>query len=311
VHQKGLAKLVIDNTLTTMAKAHQLEYFRKAGLPDDKHAIVIEVHYYRNRPASSTKLHKDTRGETLFVNLSFTNKQKILGPEYIVNPASDAIYDQAVKKRLPEVFVDDLEAFKAGFKGKKFIGATVLEENGIVAFVDEAIHHKTPTAGPRTADADGLDTALQYVDGEGYLAAKKAHRSYKNAYSFNLTPFSARLIGTAAYWNSNHWWSLLEKLPTLGRQTLDRDQLAAWLPAHFAGKAEELLEQAATDFTSVSVPLEGAERVTIPVRQKGEEPLKRRMSMENLSQYKVTPTQGGKRSFFRTWVRAVPRANLK
>ena len=51
--------------------------------------------------------------------------------------------------------------------------------------------------------------------------------------------------------------------------------------------------------------------MTIPVRHKGEEPLKRRMSMENLSQYKVTPTKDGKRSFFRTWVRAVPRANLK
>ena len=34
------------------------------------------------------------------------------------------------------------------------------------------------------------------------------------------------------------------------------------------------------------------------------------MSTKDLSQYKATASEGGKRSFFRTWVRAVPRANF-
>jgi hypothetical protein len=317
VQQRNLAPLVISNTLVTMEKARQLEYFREAGLPNEKYVIVVEVHYYRNRPTSSTKLHKDTSGETLFVNLSFTNKEEILGPEYVVNPASEAIYDQFVKQKLPEVFVDDLEAIRKSFKGDRFIEATVLAKNGVVAFVDEAIHHKTPTAGPRTASAEGLKVALDYVYGDEYKDALTAYRGYKSASRFSIYTFGSYFKNATAKAHSNDWWELLEKLSGLDRRdALNRDQLRKWLPAsaYFTDHADEILEQAATDFTSVSFGHLGGfghinkgERITVPVRQKGEKPLTRRMSMVDLSQYKATASQGGKRSFFRTWVRAVPR----
>ena len=179
VEKNNLAPWVISNTLGTMEKTRQLEYFRKAGLPNDEYVILVEVHYYRNRPVSSTKLHKDTKGETLFVNLSFTNKKAVLGPEYIAHPASKAIYDQFVSQNLPEVFVDDLEAVRRNFKGKRIIEATVLEANGVVAFVDEAIHHKTPTPGPRTASAAGLREALDYVYQDEYKDSIKAYGRYE------------------------------------------------------------------------------------------------------------------------------------
>lgn len=304
VQQRGLAPLVISNTFVAMKKARQLEYLRAAGLPNEKYIILVEVHYYRNRPTSSTKLHKDTRGETLFVNLSFTNKRRILGPEYIVNPASSAIYKQFVKQKLPEVFVKDLKALRRDFKGKKFIEATVLEANGVVAFVDEAIHHKTPTPGPRTASADGLKIALANVYGDEYEDAAKAYRGYKGASRFSPFTFGSYFKNPTAKAQSNDWWELLEKLPTLDR-TLPRDQLRAWLPDYFKTRAEELHEQAATDFTDVSLAVDGGQKITVPVRGMEEEPLKRRMSVTDLSEFMAQ--EGGKRSFFRTWVRAVER----
>jgi len=306
VQKKGLASSVIKNTLVTMEKAGQLEYLRQAGLPNDKYAILIEVHYYRNRPTSKTKLHKDTLGETLFVNLSFTNKNKILGPEYIVNPASDPSYDEYVKQKLPGVFVEDLEAFKTSFKDEKIIKATVLKPNSVVAFVDEAIHHKTPTPGPRTASATGLDVALDNVYGDEYRDANAAYKGYKGASKVSLWTFASYFKNPTAKAHSGDWWQLLEKLATLTKE-LKRDELKAWLPAYFQGHAEELLEQAATDFTGVSLAIGGNKRITVPVRQKQEKPLKRQMSMEDLSEYKATAEESGKRSFFRTWVRAVPK----
>ena len=68
-----------------------------------------------------------------------------------------------------------------------------------------------------------------------------------------------------------------------------------------------ILEQAATDFTSVTFDHVRAEKLTVPVRERDEPPLERTMSKKDLSKYKATATEGGKRSFFRTWVRAVPR----
>jgi hypothetical protein len=325
VEKRKLAPFVISNTLVTMEKARQLEYFREAGLPNEKYVILVEVHYYRDRPVSSTKLHKDTKGETLFVNLSFTNKKKVLGPEYITNPASNAIYDQFVKRKLPEVFVDDLEAVRRGFKGKRMIEATVLEADGVVAFVDEAVHHKTPTAGPRTASADGLKSALAYVYQGEYADAENAYKSYAAAPKASRgtaaapggTPpprTSSFFTDPTARAHATDWLALHENLATLaasGKQ-LNRAQLRQWLPhdRHFMDHADEILEQAATDFTSVSFSHLGQGTLVVPVRQRGEEPLERRMSMTDLSQYKATAAEGGKRSFFRTWVRAVPRAQF-
>ena len=285
VRKEKLAPRVISNTLVTMETARQLEYFRKAGLPNEKYVILVEVHYYRDRPTSATKLHKDTKGETLFVNLSFTNKKAVLGPEYIVNPASNAIYDQFVKQKLPEVFVDDLEAVRRNFKGKKIIEATVLQANGVVAFVDEAIHHKTPTVGPRTASTAGLKEALAYVYQDEYRDAKKAYERYdaastssrKTSASAGDGPppapprWSSYLTNPAALAHAKPWFELHKKLAELEttRKELNRAQLKQWLPGYFTDRADEILEQAATDFTSVSFSHLGPETLTVPVRERG------------------------------------------
>jgi hypothetical protein len=100
---------------------------------------------------------------------------------------------------------------------------------------------------------------------------------------------------------------LLDKLSKLDR-ALTHPQLASWLPAYFRDDAEELLEQAATDFTEVSLGVGGGKRVTVPVRERGERPVKREMEMDDFSRF--TAAEGGKRSFFRTWVRAVDRRKL-
>ena len=315
VRKAGLEKLVILNTLTTMDKASQLAYLREAGLPNKEFAIVIEVHYYRSRGTGETKIHKDTRGETLFVNLNFPNKRQMLGPEYIVNPASTEIYDQFVKKKLPEVFVDDLNAVRNDLEGQKYIHATVIPENGIVAFVDEAIHHKTPTPEHRTATSENIAKRLQEVYGDEYDDAARAYRDYKGASKMSLWPWSTYLKNSKGNANADAWWTVMDKLESTKGPTskpFDRNQLAQWLPKYFSPHIDLIVEQAATDFTSVGFShVETGKILTVPVRQREDKPLRRRMSEEDLSRYKATASESGKRSFFRTWVRAVPQRQLQ
>src|SRR5207248_9270851 len=135
-----------------------------------------------------------------------------------------------------------------------------------VAFVDEAIHHKTPTVGPRTASAQGLRTALAYVYEEEYKDTENAYRKYNATKSFRQTAaspgaglplrWSSYLTNAAAKANAKDWLVLHEKIATLqaSSKVLGRVELKSWLPQspHFTDHAEEILEQAATDFTSVT-----------------------------------------------------------
>jgi hypothetical protein len=239
----------------------------------------------------------------------------MLGPEYIINPASTAIYDQFVKDKLPEVFVNDLNAVKGSLKGQKYIHATVLPENGIVAFVDESIHHKTPTPGPRTGSAHTLRTALREVYGDECTDAERAYREYKAASRYSVWTWSSYFKNKQAKQNAQAWWQILdglEKMTKSGDQPLNRRELSTWLPPYFRDNTDVILEQASSDFTSVgySHVVKGSVH-TVPVRQREDKPLKRQMSEEDLSAYRATPTEGAKRSFFRTWVRAVPREQLR
>jgi hypothetical protein len=152
VEKAGVAKQIITNTLHTMEAARQLEYLRESDLIDDTWKVVIQNHYYRERDLSMTAFHKDTREQTLFVNLSFVSgdpakKEQLLDPEYVVNPPTSKECEGWVQKsgKLPATFVADLKSVKDSMGKPKVIEATRVPAKGFVAFVDEMIHHKTPT----------------------------------------------------------------------------------------------------------------------------------------------------------------------
>jgi hypothetical protein len=114
--------------------------------------------------------------------------------------------------------------------------------------------------------------------------------------------------------NAAAWWDVLDgmaKREKSGDKPQDRGQLTRWLPKRYAKHTDLIIEQAATDFTGVNFTHMGTdETLTVPVRQRKDKPLKREMSEKDLSQYKATALESGKRSFFRTWVRAVPKQQL-
>ena len=111
----GLAPLVIENTLRTMIDASQFKYLRAAGLPNAQWKILVEVHYIRARPKDMAGFHKDTQGQTLFVNLNYhAGEHSLRGPEYVLNPPRSAKHDERIfgtggkPATLPKQFTDDL-----------------------------------------------------------------------------------------------------------------------------------------------------------------------------------------------------------
>ena len=155
-----------ENALKTMMDAEQFRYLLAAGLPNKDWKIFVEMHYYRARDKEMAGFHKDTRGQTLFVNLNYhieDQQQQGLatrGPEYVVNPSPSVTHDAQIygtagdasvpaneqrAATLPSKFTSDLTEVRKELGAPNVIkSAGTIQPYGYVAFVDEAIYHATP-----------------------------------------------------------------------------------------------------------------------------------------------------------------------
>ncbi len=182
VKAAGLGPMVVENTLKTMLDAEQFEYLRLAGLPNREWKILVELHYIRARPKDMAGFHKDTQGESLFVNLNYhVPGQRLRGPEYVLNPPRSDVHDAliygagATKGTLPEEFTTDLTKTRAALGDPTRIdSAGTVEALGYVAFVDEAVHHATPWFGSRYVTPSEFKAYLERKDKAKFDAIVKA-----------------------------------------------------------------------------------------------------------------------------------------
>ena len=175
VKSAGLGPKVVENTLKTMLDAEQFEYLRLAGLPNDEWKILVELHYIRARPKDMAGFHKDTQGESLFVNLNYhVPGYEVRGPEYVLNPPPSAEHDKLIygtpaengtpetPGRLPKEFTADLTKTREALGDPtKIESAGTVKELGYVAFVDEAVHHATPWFGGRYVTPSEFEAYLK------------------------------------------------------------------------------------------------------------------------------------------------------
>ncbi|MFD2934980.1 hypothetical protein [Spirosoma flavum] len=300
----GVEKQIITNTLATMEAAGQLDYLRKSGLIGEDWKVIVEVHYYRDRDKGQTKFHKDTNGQTLFVNLNFVNDEPVPGPEFIINPGSNERYDKYISEHMPPVFVEDVQKAKLAHGTPTEIGMTVIPVKGVVAFVDETMHHKTPTLGHRTANSGAISMALSKKCPVEYKNVKEGYEKYKKRWT-ELWEFTG-YIDKKYHKNADVWFALLTKLDDSNAK-FNRKELKDILPKadslDIDTLIEELVEQGGShDFGEASFYF--AKATKVPVKRPGQLPLQRQMSRALLTDTapKAVP---GKRTFFRTWVRAV------
>jgi len=281
---EGLKKKVIANTISTMYKAGQIAYLRDRGLTSGDWKIWVEIHYIRSRPKNQLIFHKDTKGQTLFVNLSYVTDHQIAGPEFIFNPRPVKAHDQQTKKLLPKSFRDDVRQVRSLDQGTE-IEAITVPAHGVVVFVDELIHHTTPHYGPRTVSGKQVADFLE----KRFPNESQAHRSFH---------FPLIEKKPATTFTKDTWKRLMAMRGSPKR--FDRDQLTV---AGLSNKlVNQLFDEVYPGFRVVSVPNAAGGNA---FRQKLPR-LTRQMSSKDLRE-NLPPEVTGERRFFRTWVRAVKR----
>lgn len=323
--RSGVERAVVTNTIKTMIAAGQIDYLRSAGFVGLDWKIVVEIHYYRNRSTTRSNLHKDTLGQTLFVNLNYTNEEDAPGPEFVVNPPTLKTHEDQIAENLPPQFMADLLQTRTDLPTPSMIETETLKPHSVVSFVDEAIHHATPLVGARPIYPNTLKTFLKtdptYATDAG--RAFPAWRLLAGLPEDEATETSLPRSGTTAVTeegfggaftgsssDQQRWRALVELCHRPVNEGLKRSTLeAAGLTPDEVDRMQSLVGD--EGFRTVSIP--GAARkdgkggrVKVGPEGGAPLPLKRRMSLLDASgQLPRIPPKETPRRFFRTWVRAV------
>lgn len=316
IKELGLDGDVVVNTLRTMIDAGEIAYLRVAGLPNAAWKILVEVHYYRERDMSQTGFHKDTLGETLFVNLNYHMDRAVIGPEFAVNPAPSASHDEQTLNTLPEGFREDLAFTRRQLGPPAEYGAGIANPFDYVAFVDEAIHHATPYYHHRNVTGADLEQYLAGKHPAELKKAKEAHQQYSSSYWPTAIYGFADYLDTQAIpaTDARKWQWLVERIADPARQITRNDLEGVLTDAEFDAVLEiagatgsERTKGAAAGFHKASIP----NAPLVPINP-GRPPLRRRLSDPNFRKtLPPEPPQGDRRAFFRTWVRVVPEEKAK
>lgn len=312
---------IVRFTIQTMIRSGQIAYIRESELVNDEWDVWIEIHYYPKRMQVRPQLHKDTTGQTVFVNLNYLNDDEITGPEYILNPPPVKVVEAEMEHSLPRRFRDDLSRARSELPVPTTMEVSTIPPNGVVSFVDYLIHHNTPWFKHRTARRGALLDAL----GKGSLRQ-----------DFLTVQSNTQTVGeqTAfdASWNpAKYWWGRPTAQTLTPRQTDVRDahRILNGLAADGDYRYEDLVRSGVpewiaaelitgtnNDVGSVSIPLNQGKWPIVsrpqkfPIWPDRARHLKRRMSMDLSSERPTLPRipEGSERKFFRTWVRTVKKS---
>jgi hypothetical protein len=269
-----------------------------------------------------TGFHKDTKGETLFVNLNYhVGDTRVMGPEYVLNPAPSPAHDEQIKgtggksRTLPKAFTDDLDETRRTLGEPSEIRTGIVNPYGYVAFVDEAIHHATPYYGHRFVTGAELKAYLAQRYPAQTAEIIRADRQYQAAWwPSGVYPFSSyvnkKIIGQAEVPKWEKWLAMIRDATR--RQQYTREQLAATMDSveidrmiETVGSFEGAARKGAGGFWAASIPGSGL----FPVNRTGRPPLKRQASTSDFKSIRPEPLpESVPRKFLRTWVRVVPEA---
>jgi hypothetical protein len=336
VKKAGLDAMVLENTLKTMLDAEQFEYLRLAGLPNDEWKILVELHYIRSRPKDMAGFHKDTQGQTLFVNLNYhVPGRQVRGPEYVLNPPVSDEHDRKIlgtggkPRTLPQVFTDDLASTRGGLgEPTRIESSGTVQPLGYVAFVDEAIHHATPWFGGRYVTPTEFKEYLVRNDKAKLDEIARADAAYR------ARSWGSLLASFAGYVNKTvipapeieKWrkWLVMSNAGDTESESSKRRRELKYTRSDFAGTMpgngfDLMLEDVGSQedaergqggaggWYAASIPNSPGESLKPPIKPGGRPPLVRTASNPDLTRNwpEQLPAEVPRR-FIRSWVRAVP-----
>ena len=313
-NNRSFPENLLSNVIETMNRSGQLEYILGTDFGDDW-KIIVSVDYYKNRPKSAIQLHKDTRGYTLFISLNFNNKEEQMGPEYILNPPAIGQHDSNINHSLPVVFIEDIIDLRGKVDITK-IRNIRLPENGVVSFIDEFIHHSTPLLQRRSLEYDELTNHYGgNIDSIYNACFSDQYSALENSLNFNADNIDRELLLGAGF-TENHLTYIFDQLGEGENLTYDRLQEIMW---GYAALVLERLEGRdninLTDLKGLGLPvshiieLPGFDRFSyVGIGTDGYPlyELYERETSSDIQEGEELPNPEENRTFFRTWVQAVP-----
>lgn len=139
----------------TLTQAGQWTYLMNPANSSifDTHQVIIDVDCQFNR-TGAVGFHKDSRGTTAFVNLTFRNEEKMTGTEHY----EDIKGDPGQEKQLPDIVRQDIagrrEAARITASGAlPPIEGQELPAYGRISFSDPNLYHSSPLMGNRYGSA--------------------------------------------------------------------------------------------------------------------------------------------------------------
>ena len=155
----------------TLTAAGQLKYLQdNFAAINPTHVIIVDVDWYRERTQSDVGFHKDSRGTTLFVNLTYNNAEKMQG----ASTKPDLEGQKALEEKLPQAVREDLRKRRKRYNRNPEPGKVTEREVGPYArlsFADPSIWHSTPLLGHRIERAQpptDVQTLEAYLPRTGY-----------------------------------------------------------------------------------------------------------------------------------------------
>jgi hypothetical protein len=142
---------VATNVKKTLFNAGQFQWIAANwDSISDTHTIYIDVDYYPNRMADAGgSLHKDSVGETLFVNLTYNNAEAGASAEYLVDNDPYSPFEDGMPQVAKDVIAEK-RGENAHDDGR--IKGVQLPQRGRTSFIDPAIWHATPFYNHRIPD---------------------------------------------------------------------------------------------------------------------------------------------------------------
>jgi ribosomal protein S18 acetylase RimI-like enzyme len=272
---------IVQNVMATLVMAGQIAYLTSRGLPNEEWAILIEVHYYYDRPQDSIRLHKDTLGDTLFLTLNYLSDQETAGPEFILNPDPVEAHEKYIAGRYPQNILEDFSLARKKLPQPTTIGATKIPAKGVIALVDELNYHATPFIGRRTVTGNEVNK---------FMKEKNLKSTW---YAFHP-----------------EWRYNMDEIRRSELRGVDGKVLTVVEIEEFFEKFEETRDiRGKASIAKGRDPTEfDIKQLEPPIRGQGRPALTRTMSSWAREHKLPKPLpKGVKRQFFRTWVRVVRR----
>ena len=155
----------------TLSAANQLAYIQENFQSiSPTHHIIVDVDWYRERGQSDVGFHKDSRGTTLFVNLTYDNAEKMQSAATKPDLEGQNVLEQGFPDEIKTDLAKRRDKYKEQGKQSGDLTESELDPYSRLSFSDPSVWHSTPRLDHRVekmSPPQDVNTLEEYLKKAG------------------------------------------------------------------------------------------------------------------------------------------------